>query len=269
MSGVEDRTVRIGGRSLVVRRSGLPEGPAVLLLHALGLDRRAFDPLRHVLGGSLDVISYDHRGHGSRASDAGFTLQTLIDDALDMIRWIDRPVHLLGHALGGVVATLAAKSLRSEVRSLTLVTTPLESMPSFADRARQIEAGGMADTVEQSLKRWFSGLQDLPDYRSALAYGREAISAISANGYADGWRSLAGFGRLPLDSAELPPTLCVAAADDVSVPASSFDGLLPGGATARKDLKLEVLPRGGHMLPLTGPEPLARHLKQHWKVREA
>src|SRR3546814_14580507 len=77
----------------------------------------------------------------------------LVDDALDMIRWINRPVHLLGHALGGVVATLAVESLRSAVRSLALVATPLESMPAFAERARQIDAGGLAGPVEKSLKR--------------------------------------------------------------------------------------------------------------------
>jgi pimeloyl-ACP methyl ester carboxylesterase len=254
---------------MIVRRSGPPEGQAVLLLHALGLDRRAFDPLRHALGGSLDIISYDHRGHGSRASDEGFTLQMLVDDARDMIRWVNRPVHLLGHAFGGVVATLAAESLRGAVRSLALVTTPLESMPAFAERARRIDAGGLADTVEQSLKRWFSGLEGLSTYRSAFAYGRKAISAVSANGYADGWRSLAGFGRLRLDDAGLPPTLCIAAADDSSVPASSFDSLLPGDAKKRDDLQLKVLPRGGHMLPLTEPERLARCLKEHWKVPQA
>ncbi|WP_066799512.1 alpha/beta fold hydrolase [Sphingomonas soli] len=266
MSRYKDGTILVGGRSMIVRRSGTPEGQAILLLHALGLDRRAFDPLRDALGGSLDVISYDHCGHGSRAGDTGFTLQALVDDALAMIRWVDRPVHLLGHALGGVVATLAAVSLRSDVQSLTLVATPLESMPSFAERARQIEAGGMADTVEQSLKRWFAGLEDLPAYHSAFAYGRDAISAVSATGYADGWRSLAGFGRLPLEATELPPTLCIAAADDASVPVSSFDGVLAGGAKARDGLQLEVLPRGGHMLPLTDPDRLARQLMQYWKV---
>src|SRR3546814_644007 len=202
MIRIEDGTGVIGGRSMICRRSGLREGPPVLLLHALGLDRRAFDPLRHALGGSLDIISYDHRGHGSRASEESFTLQMLVDDALDMIRWINRPVHLLGHALGGVVATLAVESLRSAVRSLALVATPLESMPAFAERARQIDAGGLAGPVEKSLKRWFSGLEGLSTYRGAFAYGRKAISAVSANGYANGWRSLAGFGRLQMDATE-------------------------------------------------------------------
>jgi pimeloyl-ACP methyl ester carboxylesterase len=142
-------------------------------------------------------------------------------------------------------------------------------MPAFAERARQIAAGGLADTVEQSLKRWFSGLEGLATYGGALAYGRKAISAVSANGYADGWRSLAGFGRLQLDAAELPPTLCIAAADDTSVPASSFDSLLRGGAKKREALHLEVLPRGGHMLPLTEPERLARCLKEYWKAPQA
>lgn len=266
MSGLEDGTAVIGGRSMIVRRSGPPEGPAVLLLHALGLDRCAFDPLRHALGGSLDIISYDHRGHGSRASDERFTLQMLVDDALDMIRWVNRPVHLLGHAFGGVVATLAAKSLCSAVRSLALVTTPLESVPAFAERVRQIDAGSLANTVEQSLERWFYGLEGLSTYHSAFAYGRKAISGVSAIGYANGWRSLAGFGRLPLDDAELPPTLYIAATDDASVPASSFDSFLLSGAKKREGLQFKVLPRGGHMLPLIEPEQVARHLKEHWKV---
>jgi 3-oxoadipate enol-lactonase len=269
MSRLEDGTSVIGGRSMIVRRSRRPEGHAVLLLHALGLDRHAFDPLRHALGGSLDIISYDHRGHGSRASEDSFTLQMLVDDALDMIRWVNRPVHLLGHALGGVVAALAAGSMRSAVRSLALVATPLQSMPAFAERARQIDAGGLSGAVEQSLKRWFSGLEGLSTYRSAFAYGRKAISAVSANGYANGWRSLAGFGRLQLEDAELPPTLCIAVADDSSVPASSFDSLLRGGAKTREGLRLEVLPRGGHMVPLTEPERLAPYLKEHWKAPQA
>ncbi len=268
MTGIADETAVIGGRSLIVRKSGAREGEAVLLLHALGLDRCAFDPLRQTLGGSFDLISYDHFGHGSRAGEANFTLQMLVDDALDMIRWIDRPVHLLGHAFGGVVATLAAKSLRSAVRSLTLVTTPLEAMPAFAERARQIDAGGQAATVEQSMSRWFDGVEGLPTYRSAFAYGRKAIAAVSADGYASGWQALAGFGRLPLDDAGLPPTLCLAAVDDISVPASTFDRLR-GGAHARDTLRLEMLPRGGHMLPLIEPERLARHLTQHWKAPQA
>lgn len=269
MSGPRDGTAVIGGRSMVVRRSGRPEGPAVLLLHALGLDRHAFDPLRQALGESLDIISYDHRGHGSRACEACFTLQMLVDDALDMIRWIDRPVHLLGHALGGVVATLAAGSTQRGVRSLALIASPLQSTPEFATRACHIDAGGLADSVEQALTRWFSGVEGLPAYLGAFAYGQKAISTVSATGYANGWRSLAGFGRLQLDDAGLPPTLCIAVADDMSVPPSTFDDLIRGSATTREGLHLEVLPRGGHMVPLIEPERLACHLKDHWKAPQA
>ena len=171
----------------------------------------------------------------------------------------------------GVIAaaTLAAKPLRSPWRTLPLFPPPLESPPAFPGGARQIDAGGLADAVEQSLKRWFSGLEGLSTYRAALTYGQKAISAVSANGYADGWRSLAGFGRLQLDDTGLPPTLCIAAADDSSVPVSSFDSLLRSDAKEREGLHLEVLPCGGHMLPLTEPEQLARCLKDHWKAREA
>src|SRR3546814_514529 len=100
MIRIEDGTVVIGGRSMIVRRAGVREGPPVLLLHPLGLDRRAFAPLRHALGGALAILSSHHSGHGRRASSERFPHPKLVDVALEMIRLHNLPVHPPGTPLG-------------------------------------------------------------------------------------------------------------------------------------------------------------------------
>src|SRR3546814_15380527 len=96
MLRIEDGTVVIGGRSMIVRRSGLRVGPTVLLLHALGLYRRAFDPLSPALGGSLDIIPYHHRRPGSRPSGERFTHPMLVGDAVYIMHLYKRQIYVCG-----------------------------------------------------------------------------------------------------------------------------------------------------------------------------
>ena len=258
-----DETLDIAGRNLVVRRSGWASGPAVVLLHPLGLNRRAFDALREALDPSWSVISYDQRGHGVRADDDEFELEHLVDDAVALCRSLASPVHLVGHALGGVVATLAAERVERAL-SLTVLAVPLKSQPAFAQRAERIESGMGVSVRAESLARWLEGLEAEPNYQFVAAYGRTSLESTSERGYANGWRALAAFGELDLASAGVP-TLCIAAVDDASVPLASVVPLLASEAQASGRLRVEVLQKGGHMLPLMEPSLAAKLMESHWK----
>lgn len=262
MTTFAEEAAVLGGRNVVLRRSGSSNGPAVVFVHPLGLDRCAFDALRSALDPTWRVISYDQRGHGARTADDQFELDHLVEEATALCQWLGEPVHLVGHALGGVVAALAAKRLRN-AKSLALLTVPLKSQPIFAQRAQHIEAGGRDAAFQESLARWFKGLEAEPGYPPAVALGRACLDAVSVQGYANGWRALASFGELDLASMPLP-TVCIAAADDASVPLAAFEALKTTDASASGRVHVEVVPKGGHMLPLMEPATTAALLESFW-----
>jgi 3-oxoadipate enol-lactonase len=262
MTTFAEEAVVVGGENLVLRRSGSTNGPAVVLLHPLGLDRRAFDALRSALNPIWNVVSYDQRGHGTRVAHDRFELEHLVEDAVAVCQSVSEPLHLVGHAMGGVVAALAAKRLRN-VQSLAVLAVPLKSQPAFARRAESMEAGASAVVFEESLARWFKGLEAAPRYPTAVAYGRTCLDATSVQGYANGWRALASFGSLDLASTGVP-TACIAAADDASVPLTAFEALTSGDACVSGRVQVEVVPTGGHMLPLMEPEATAARLENFW-----
>ncbi|MGH2457537.1 MAG: alpha/beta fold hydrolase, partial [Chloroflexota bacterium] len=86
------------------RRSG--NGPPLVLIHALGLDHRLWEPQVAPLGSGFDVISYDVRGHG--ASDVPPGPYTMRDFAEDLAGLLDalgvEVAHLVGISMGGMIA---------------------------------------------------------------------------------------------------------------------------------------------------------------------
>ena len=263
MTLFSDESVTVGGRKMVMRKSGAVSGAAVVLVHPLGLDRRSFDAMRSEMDPSWRVVSYDQRGHATRSADDQFDLEDLVDDAVAVCLSMDSPVHLVGHALGGVVAALAAERLRS-VQSLAVLAVPLKSQPAFSQRAESIEAGRVSAVLEESLSRWFKGLEAEPRYELAVEYGRSCLDAITTNGYAGGWRALAEFGELELSGTAVR-TLCIAAEDDASVPLGSFNCLKGSDASTTVLVQFEVTPKGGHMFPIMEPQLTAALLDAFWK----
>lgn len=112
---------------LAVTRSGT--GPPLVLLHALGLSRRAWDPVLPALTTRFDVIAVDLPGFGDSApldeqaidgpsEVSPAALAQSVADLLDDLG-ISRP-HLAGNSLGGWVAVELAA--RRPVASLTLLS---------------------------------------------------------------------------------------------------------------------------------------------------
>lgn len=108
--------VTVDGRRMPLTRwsgEGEPRG-IVLALHGFSEHRGIFFALApHLAAAGYRVYAYDQRGFGETAT-RGFWAgeQALVDDAraayrLLRQRWPDTPVHLLGHSMGGAIATLA------------------------------------------------------------------------------------------------------------------------------------------------------------------
>ena len=100
------------GVGLNVVRSGAPDAPVtVVLAHGYALDHRSWHRVIPELAhDELQVVAYDHRGHGQSgpATPETASIEQLGDDLAEVIdRGVDSErVGVVGHSLGGM-ATMA------------------------------------------------------------------------------------------------------------------------------------------------------------------
>lgn len=128
-----------------------PAAATVVLLHGLLTDSLAsyyFTIAPALAAAGLDVVMYDHRGHGRSEQPAtGYSLDRFVDDLgalLDRLE-IPGPVHLVGNSFGGTVSFGYAMLRPGRVASISVV----ESEPATASWARKIT--GLLGRVRQEM----------------------------------------------------------------------------------------------------------------------
>ena len=143
-----------------------PDGTVpVILLHAWGESRRAFDRLVALLPDTLRVVAIDQRGHGdSDVPEVGYSLADFAADVAAFMEAAGLPsAVLVGVSSGGYVAQEVAVTNPERVAGLVLVGSPrtLQGRPSFAD-----EVDRLVDPVQESWVReslaWFPLFHDVP-----------------------------------------------------------------------------------------------------------
>lgn len=118
----QDGEIAVKGAKLRFRRDG--GGEPLLFLHgAQGLD--GWEPALAALAENFDVIAPDHPGYGrSEAADGVDDMADLALLYLDILETLGvRRVHLVGHCVGGWLATEIAVRNTSRLQSLTLVSS--------------------------------------------------------------------------------------------------------------------------------------------------
>jgi 3-oxoadipate enol-lactonase len=250
------RRVRLGGHETEVAERG-ETGPAVLLVHALGLDRRMWDPVLAGLSAGRRVFAYDVRGHGRAAGYPGPF--TIADAGADLIALLDtlgiEQAHLVGLSYGGGIVQSATVSHPERVASLSLLATTDYPFDSFEGRARAAETDGMAAQVVPSLTRWFTPAGLAADGWGAR-YAREKVLRADPADWAAAWRAFSAMdvrGRLAGFTA---PALVLAGEDD----ASTTPEIMAGIAQRIPGARFQVLPGTPHMQTLERPGLVAEAL---------
>ncbi|GIH12463.1 alpha/beta fold hydrolase [Rugosimonospora africana] len=251
------RRVRLADHETLVAAYG-DSGPAVLLVHALGLDWRMWEPVMATLAeAGRRVFAYDLRGHGwATGSPNPFGMA---DTAADLVGVLDAVgvdrAHVVGLSYGGGVAQTAAVTHPERFASLALLATTDHPFDAFESRARAAEDSGMAAQVVPSLTRWFTA-EALAVNGPGVRYARERVLRGNPADWAAAWRAFAGVdvqGRLAgLDK----PTLVLAGERDASTtPAimSTIADRIPGS-------RYQELPGTPHMQTLEQPELVAAAL---------
>lgn len=266
MSLLATPTVSSGTAESVWRQSGTGTAGTVLMLHSLGLDSRAFDGIRGALPDDWRIVSFDQRGHGQAAGTPARSLDELVDDACRVIdSCTARQVHLVGHSMGGAVAALSAARRGPRVASLALIATPAAGYPSFNARAQAAMEEGMRGAIPATLERWF-GAEPVQSEAEAIAYARDALSAMRPAGFAAAWMALANFDGYESIASRLPCTRLIAGVEDLSTPPASmrsiFNTLVAAGVQPTP--VFDEIRDAGHMLVLTHARAVAVALQTHW-----
>ncbi|MGA7922890.1 MAG: alpha/beta fold hydrolase [Thermoplasmata archaeon] len=100
------------------------KGPAVVLLHGLGLDHSLWDPQREQLSTSFRVLAPDLRGHGATPAPPGSTF-SFPEFQADVIALLDElgieRAHMVGFSAGGFLALRMAVHAPTRLESLTTI----------------------------------------------------------------------------------------------------------------------------------------------------
>lgn len=197
---------------VTIHRKG--SGPALVLLHCLGVDHRLWDIAAAGLERDFTLISYDFPGHGGTPlAGRGYGVEELSAQlaALFEREGIGR-AHVGGISLGGLVAQHFAATYPDRVDRLML----LDTTPRYTDEMRQmwvVRAGqartqGVASLLDSLLPVWFT-----PDFiagdPAAVRYVRDCFHGDSGEGYALACEALGAADLRPLAARIVAPTLVI------------------------------------------------------------
>ncbi|MFY2762662.1 alpha/beta fold hydrolase [Arenimonas sp. MALMAid1274] len=135
--GAQDMRLETARGELCALRGGTPGGPRLLCLHGWLDNAASFLPLAPHLAG-FDWVALDLPGHGASSHRAPGYDYAFVDwvhdvlDAMDALGWAQ--CDLLGHSMGGAIASAVAAAAPERVRRLALVEAlgPIAAEPEAA-----------------------------------------------------------------------------------------------------------------------------------------
>ncbi len=173
---------------------GDPAKPILLLLHGYTDSWRSFEPLIPLLRDDYHLIAFDQRGHGDTAHQ--FDSYTLEDFAVDAIafteRFTDRPVALVGHSLGTLIAQRVAAARPNLVARLVLIGAAASATGNPALNELRQAVDNLTDPIPEAFAHEFqSGTVHRPIDPRQLAIFVAESRRVRAIVWQDVLRSLA------------------------------------------------------------------------------
>jgi aminoacrylate hydrolase len=230
----------------------------VVLSAGLGGSGAFFAPQMEALTARYRVVLYDQRGTGrsDRALPSPYAVSHMADDIAMIIEAVGGPVHVVGHAAGGLAGLQLALDRPELVSSLTVINGWSRPDPHIA-RCFRTRISLLND----------SGPEAYLHAQPLFLYPANWISAQADRLAAEEAHHVAGFqGRenmlarinalLAFDIDDrlgeiTAPVLVSASADDMLVPSLCSERL----AARLPDATLDIVPWGGHGFTATAPDP--------------
>jgi pimeloyl-ACP methyl ester carboxylesterase len=164
-------TIESIGLQLSYLEWGDPDAPPVVMCHGMWDHARSFAVLAPLLAEHFRVIAIDARGHGDSNWADAYAWPCDVVDIVNVLRWVGRPVCLVGHSRGGGQATDAARALPELVRKVVNIDgfgPPPLSEQDLPTPARCVEFLDARRRASQR-QRWrpYESLDQLVERRSA------------------------------------------------------------------------------------------------------
>jgi 3-oxoadipate enol-lactonase len=233
------------------------KGPAVVLLHPVGLDRSFVAPVAAQLHNDFTVLAVDQRGHGaSRATEPATSLEDYADDLHALIGALSiAPAAVVGFSFGGMVAQTLALKYPRDVAALVPCacgsTLPAPARDIARGRGDDARKHGMSAVLEATLDRWFNA-PFRADGKDAASRAR--LLSDDVEGWAQAWHAMAQIDTLPRLGAVQAPTLCVAGELDKSSPPAVVRAI----ADAIPGARYAELRGAPHMIFIEQPDETAQ-----------
>lgn len=238
-------------------------GRTIILLHGLGMQNNVWQPQVDLLDKDFDVVIFDMLGHGltslppEKPQLSDYADQVLsVMDALGIAS-----AHIAGHSMGALIGLEFALTHPERMRSVTpmngVYCRPPHLQQTAETRARELEANGGITPPDETLKRWFG--HPIPAELAAAAETcRRFLTSVNPLGYMRTYRLFVENDRRHegrLEALAVPALFMTSENDPHSTPEMSH-----AMAKAAPDSRCIILPKERHMMTLTAPAEVTRHL---------
>lgn len=233
------------------------QGPALLLIHGVGMRAEYWSNIESELLEHFTLTVIDMPGHGENspfdAKDPELPVYT--DRLARVLTMIDKPVIVVGHSMGALIALDMAVRYKDQVAGIAVLNGVYrrsnEALQSI--RARVAELSSLQSTdPSATLERWFGKNPDGINLQSAVAC-RDWLGKVNHKGYRDAYRAFAN-ADAPSDEmlkrVDCPALFMTGELEPNSTPAMSISmsQLVP-------DAGCIVVDQARHMMSMThGPQ---------------
>jgi len=218
-------------------------GPPVVFLHGAGGSARLWGNQFQAFRDLSRCYFLDLPGHGASPPIPNITIESYAAAVSDFLAELDEPAILVGHSMGGAIALEVALTTRTNLRGLVLAGAGCRLPVS-----QKLLSGLNSDyesTADSIIRYCFSKNAD-PEL---LVRARAEMRNTSPEIVRADFNACTAFDRCADAGNVRIPTLIVCGEKDIMTPpafSQQLHSVIP-------DSRLEVVPRGSHMLMLEFP----------------
>ncbi|KAF7972484.1 hypothetical protein HWV62_17916 [Athelia sp. TMB] len=222
----------VSGKNLHVELLGPDGAPAILFIHGLGGSLNFFHPAIASLNlsSTYRLVLFDLEGHGrSPLSSSELSITSYVADAKALLDSLNiNKAHVVGHSMGGLIATTFASTYPDFVSNLLLIgavkSFPPAGKTALAGRAKTVRDLGLDPVAAQIL---VGGLAEKTKTSKPLVKSYVELSIITSpvEGYALACEALGAAPEPDYSKITAGKTVILAGREDKTSPAATTEFL--------------------------------------------